>query len=196
MAVVVRLSVLAVALTLVLAAAPAHANPDVWVRAAMTVAFEDRKVSELAFTWRFDDFFSAHAIGTYDADRDGTLEPAETDRLRAETFDPLAGADYHVHVWAAGGRREAHRVERFAARIEESRLVYAFSVPLAPPADPHDAPVTVSLHDPETVVDFRRSESGFLLVGGEMAAGCDFRVARGSGAQSGHPQPVTLSCEG
>ena len=196
MAVVVRLLALAVALTLVLAAAPVRANPDVWVQAAMTVAFEDRKVSGLAFTWRFDDFFSAHAIGTYDANRDGALEPAEVERLRAETFDPLAGTDYHVHIWAGGGRREAHRVERFAARIEGSRLVYAFSVPLAPPVDPHDAPVTVSLHDPETVVDFRWSDSGFLLVSGEMAAGCGFRVARGSGAQSGHPQPVTLSCEG
>ena len=162
----------------------------------MTVAFEDRKVGGLAFTWRFDDFFSAHAIGTYDANRDGALEPAEVERLRAETLRSARRYGLPRPHLGGGGRREAHRVERFAARIEGSRLVYAFSVPLAPPVDPHDAPVTVSLHDPETVVDFRWSDSGFLLVSGEMAAGCGFRVARGSGAQSGHPQPVTLSCEG
>ena len=82
------------------------------------------------------------------------------------------------------------------ARIEETTLVYAFSVPLAPPLDPQNDPVTVSLFDPENFVDFNFRDSEFLLVSGAMGAGCKFRIARGKGAQSGHPQPVTLACEG
>ena len=193
---IVRHATLAAALILALAAAEARANPDVWVTAAMTFSFEDRKVNRLAFSWSFDEFYSAHAIRTHDADRDGTLDAAEVAALRAETFDPLAGADYHVHVWAGDAKREGHRAEGFTAKAEGERLVYAFSLPLAPPVDPRDAAVTVSLFDPDTVVDFRLAEEAFLLVSGEMAAGCGFRVARGEGAQAGHPQPVTLACGG
>ena len=54
----------------------------------------------------------------------------------------------------------------------------------------------VSLFDEETVVDFRFAKSDFLLLEGALAPGCRFRVARGKGAQSGHPQTVTLHCGG
>ena len=56
--------------------------------------------------------------------------------------------------------------------------------------------MTVSLFDRDNSVDFNFSASDFLLVSGEMGAGCKFSVARGRGAQSGHPQPVTLACAG
>ena len=67
-------------------------------------------------------------------------------------------------------------------------------MPVAPPVDPTGHALTVSLFDRETVVDLRLSDSAFLLVSGEMPAGCKFRIARGEGARSGHPQPVTLAC--
>ena len=56
--------------------------------------------------------------------------------------------------------------------------------------------MTVSLFDHENFVDFSFPESAFLLVSGAMTPGCSFRAARGTGAQSGHPRPVTLACEG
>ena len=87
-------------------------------------------------------------------------------------------------------------MNNFAARIEQARLVYDFSVGLRPPLDPKVKPVSVSLFDDQNFVDFSFSESPFLLVSGEMTPGCTFRVARGKGAQDGHPQPITLDCEG
>ena len=87
-------------------------------------------------------------------------------------------------------------MDRFAARFEQAQLVYEFSVGVIPPLDPKVEPVSVSLFDREKFVDFRFSYSPFLLVSGEMTPGCKFRIARGKGAQSGHPQPVTLACEG
>ena len=196
MATIVRLWALVVALTMSLAATEARANPDVWVEATIIVTFDDQRVSGLEFSWIFDDFYSARTIQTYDLDRDGALNPLEVKNLRAETFDPLSHADYFVHVWSGEEQHEGHDADRFAARIEETKLIYEFSVALTPPLDPKEAPVTVSLFDRDNVVDFSFADSAFLLVSGEMTPGCTFRVARGKGAQSGHPQPVTLACQG
>ena len=196
MATIVSPWALVVALTMSLAPAEARANPDVWVETTIIVTFDDQRVSGLEFSWIFDDFYSARTVQTYDLDRDGALNPLEVENLRAETFDPLSPANYFVHIWSGDEKRQGHDVDRFAARIEETKLVYEFSVALTPPLDPKEAPVTVSLFDRDNVVDFSFSDSPFLLVSGEMTAGCKFSVARGKGAQSGHPQPVTLACEG
>lgn len=191
-----RMGALGVAVAVSLAAGEARANPDVWVETTIAVAFDDEWVSRLTFSWAFDDFYSAHTIRTYDLDRDGMFNALESMTLRSETFDPLSGAGYHVHVWSGDEKRRDIGVDDFEARIEDTTLVYAFSVPLAPPLDPQKGPVTVSLFDRENFVDFNFRDSDFLLVSGAMGAGCKFRVARGEGAQSGHPRPVTLACEG
>ncbi len=183
-------------LALSLAAPPARANPHVWVEARMAFEFEDHKVKGLAFTWRFDEYNSSHTIQSYDRDGDGFLTRAEMRALRAGIFDPLGQAGYHVHVWAAGGKREGHEVDRFAARIVEKRLVIEFSVPVTPAADPSEGPVIVSLFDPENVVDIGLAPSGFLGVTGKLKPDCKFLVGRGKGEQSGHPRPVTLRCGG
>ena len=196
MATIVSPWALFVALTVSLAPAEARANPDVWVEATIIVTFDDQRVSGLGFSWIFDDFYSARTVQTYDLDRDGALNPLEVKNLRAETFDPLSPADYFVHVWSGEEQHKGHDADRFSARIEETKLIYEFSVALTPPLDPKEAPVTVSLFDRDNFVDFSFSDSAFLLVSGEMSPGCSFRVARGKGAQSGHPQPVTLACEG
>ena len=196
MAAIGRIGALGVALTVLLAATEARANPDVWVETTITVAFDDQRVSGLTFSWAFDDFYSAHAIRTYDLDRDGMFNFLESMNLRSETFDPLSGTDYYVHVWSGDEKRRGVDVDNFEARIEDATLVYTFSAPLAPPLDPQNDPVTVSLFDQENFVDFNFRDSDFLLVSGAMAAGCKFRVARGKGAQAGHPRPVTLACEG
>ena len=120
----------------------------------------------------------------------------EVRQLRAETFDPLSPADYFVHIWSGEEKQDGFDVDRLAVRIEQAQLVYEFSVGLESPLDPKAKPVTVSLFDRENFVDFSFSDFPFLLVSGEMTPGCKFRIARGTGAQSGHPQPITLACEG
>ena len=190
------MSLTAVLFALSVAATQARANPHVWVETGVTFELEDHRVTGLAFTWRFDDYYSSHALRTHDLDGNGALESAEREKLRAESFDPLARYGYHVHVWAGGEGLEGLGVDRFSARLEEQRLVYEFSVPIAPPADPNEAPVIVSLFDRRNEVDFRFGKEDFLRVDGELRADCKFRIARGRGEQSGHPQPVTLRCGG
>ena len=40
----------------------AHANPDVWVKAAMTYRFDDGKITAVTFDWRFAEYFSSRTI--------------------------------------------------------------------------------------------------------------------------------------
>ena len=186
----------AVVAALSLAATHALANPHVWVETRITFELDDLGVDGLRFEWRFDDYYSSHTIRTHDLDGDGALGPEEVRALRRDSFDPLARFDYYVHVWVGNDRRDGHEVDRFSARVEGKRLVYEFSVPVTPPAAPGEGPVIVSLLDGENAVDFRFAESNFLLVDGRAKADCKFRIARGQGAQSGHPRPVTLECGG
>ena len=183
-------------LALSLAATQALANPHVWVEARITFQIEDHRVEALTFAWRFDDFYSSHAIRTHDLDGDGVLAPEEVRALRADSFDPLVRFDYYVHVWVGDARRAVQEVDRFSARVEDARLMFEFSVPVAPPADPGEGLVVVSVFDRENEVDFRFAESNFILAEGEVESHCRFRVARGRGEQSGHPRPVTLACGG
>ena len=191
-----RASLAAAAVVLSLAATPALANPHVWVESRITFELEGHRVDALSFAWRFDYFYSSHAIRTHDLDGDGALAPEEVRALRTDSFDPLSRFDYYVHVWVGDARRAGHEVDRFSARVESERLVFEFSVPVAPPADPGEGPVVVSLFDGENEVDFRFAESNFILADGEVESHCRFRVARGRDEQSGHPRPVTLACGG
>ena len=193
---VATVSLPAIVLVLSLSATQAQANPHVWVEPRITFELEGHRVEGLTFAWRFDEYYSSHTIRTYDLDGDDALGPAEVQALRADSFDPLARFDYYVHVWVGEGRREGRRVNRFSAKVEDKRLVYEFSMPVAPPADPGEEPVVVSVFDRANEVAFRFAASDFLRVDGEVRAGCRFRVARGRGEQSGHPQPVTLECGG
>ena len=177
-----------------LTAPPARANPHVWVESSITFRLGEGRVRGLTFVWRFDDYYSTHAIGFYDTDRDGVLGTEEIQALRAGTFDPLVRSDYYVHVWAGGRKQAGHSIDRFTARVEQGRLVLEFSVPVTPAADPRQDPVIVSLFDHKNVVDLRFARKGFLLVAGALSPDCRFRIARGKGEQAGHPQPVTLRC--
>ena len=174
----------------------AHANPDVWVRAGATYRFEDMKVAAITFEWRFDEYFSDRTIRTYDSNENGVLEPKEVEQLRGEAFDPLKKFDYYVHIWVGGEKRENHQIESFEARVDNTKLIYRFTVALTPSANPRAEEVIASLYDKEIYVDFRLFENSFLLVQGVMSFDCKFRIARGKGAQSGHAQPITLKCGG
>lgn len=189
---------LARAALLILGMVPAAGwgNPDVWVKVASTWRFETTGVTGIAFEWRFDEFFSTRTIGSYDANGNATLEAPEIARLREEAFDPLSRFNYYVHIWSDEQLRASLAVEDFTALIDGVNLVYRFTVALQPPADPTQAPLVVSLHDPRIVVDFQFVEERFLLVDGAMDSGCKFSIRPGRGAFFGHAQPVTLDCGG
>ena len=174
----------------------AHANPDVWITAGATYRIEDMKVTAITFEWRFDEYYSNRTIRTYDSNENWVLEAEEVERLGGEVFVPLEKFDYYVHIWVGGEKRENHHIESFEARVDDTKLVYRFTVALTPSANLRAEEVIVSLYDKEIYVDFQLFKNSFLLVQGVMNSDCKFRIARGKDAQSGHAQPITLKCGG
>ena len=184
----------AVTILCILGAAGAAANPDVWVKAATTFRFEESKITGIRFEWQFDEYFSSRTIKTFDTDQNGSLDLMEVINLRKEAFNPLEKFAYYTHIWVAKTKRGAPIIENFKASIDENRLVYRFTIPLVPPADPGSSSVIASLYDEVYHVDFKFKEKNFILVDGEMNPSCKFKIKRGRGAMSGHRQPVTLFC--
>lgn len=187
--------VLAAALA-ILGGAEAAANPDVWVKVLATYRFEERAVTAITYEWQFDEYFSARTVRAFDANANGAFEPDEIERLRLEVFEPLAKFQFHVHVWVGDDKRKPVNPTHFEARVQDKRLVYRFTVPVDPPADPRARSIVASLHDKDTVIDFEFVKKDFLLVEGTIDPDCKFRLARGKGAQAGHAQSVTLKCGG
>lgn len=188
-----RLSLLA-GFAWLLAAGAAHANPDIWVKSAITYHVEDESVVGLTLEWRFDQYFSNRTIRDFDRSGDGAFDESESATLRQKAFDPLSQDRFHLHV-LANGEPKAFDVVDFAPRVEaEEVLVYRFTARFDRPVPYRDVPLIVSQHDDAVIFDFSFSDGEFLLVQGPFDAACKFRIGRGSGRLSGHKQTVALVC--
>ena len=175
-------------------AGPADANPDVWVKVSLTYHIADDRVTGLSYRWRFDEYFSSRNIEIYDVNDNGHFDDNEIDQLRRESFDPLAQNGYHVHVWHGEAAYSGLDAGKFTASTDNTALVYEFHLALQPAAELSAGPVSASLLDRENVIDCRFVKQNFLLVDGNMPAGCKFQLRRGKGSRAGHPQVVTLEC--
>jgi len=170
-----------------------YANPDVWVKARITYHFEDHLVTQLNYLWNFDDFFSSRTIVKYDRNRDGIFQSEELLLLRRDIFDPLYQFNYHVNIWKEGKKLKKIMAKNFKARIETKKLVFDFTVPLMPPANPGESPLITSLLDKKLFLDFSLFEKKFLIVKGFMRPSCKFQIKRGERSQN-FSQIVTLKC--
>ena len=170
-----------------------YANPDVWVKTRITYYFENNLVTQLNYLWNFDDFFSSRTIVKYDRNSDGIFESEELALLRREIFDPLSQFNYHVNIWKAGNKLKKIMVKNFKARMQRKKLVFDFTVPLMPPANPGESPLITSLFDKKLVLDFSLFKKKFLIVKGFMRPSCKFQIKRGKRSQN-FGQLVTLKC--
>ena len=170
-----------------------YANPDVWVKARITYYFEDHLVTQLNYLWNFDDFFSSRTIVKYDRNSDGIFESEELALLRKEIFDPLSQFNYYVNIWKEGNKLKKIMVKNFKARIQTKKLVFDFTVPLMPPANPGEGPLITSLFDKKLVLDFSLFKKKFLIVKGFMRPSCKFQIKRGKSSQK-FSQIVILNC--
>ncbi len=91
-------------------------------------------------------------------------------------------------------KKTKSEIVNFTANVDNNRLVYRFTMALTPPADPGSGAVVASLYDKTYHVDFKFKKQKFILIEGAMPPNCKFQIKRGSGAMSGHRQPVTLRC--
>ena len=170
-----------------------YANPDVWVKARITYYFENHLVTKINYIWNFDDFFSSRTIEKYDRNSDGIFQTEELLLLRREIFNPLSQVNYYVNIWKGENKIKKIIAKNFKARIETKKLVFDFTVPLMPPANPVGGTLVTSLFDNINLLDFRLFKKNFLIVKGYMRSSCKFQIKRGMRSQN-YSQIVTLKC--
>lgn len=174
-----------------LAAGPAGANPDTWVKAKDLYEFREDRLDALAIEWQFDDFFSNRTIWTYDTKGDGIFSKNERESLGIN--DPLSRQHVHLRVFQ-DDEPQSFTVERFEPRIDRGGLVFRFSTQIVPPLfyDSHTA--TISFHDSETVFDFSAAGETFLRVERSYSSACNFRAGSGTGPLKGLQKIIGLRC--
>ena len=180
-------------------AGPASAHPHVWINAVATFLFEDGMLVGVRHHWEFDEMFGSYVIEEQDADRDGRLDRAEIASIQANAFSNLRDYDYFTHVRIDGRDMPLHEVTGFAARIENSVLVYEFTMPLAEPVDPGASRFAAGIYDPEYYVEVLLDEDDPVRFEGLPNGACTYAIQE----DSEHPiyyglvNPLTivLSCE-
>jgi len=125
----------ALALLLGLAGA-AQAHPHVWIDATVNLVFKDKKVEAMNVTWVFDEAYSAATIADFGKHQKGKMDKAELAGLVGESTKSLAHYSFFTYVQVDGVRHRTDAVEDFTAEVKGGRLIYRFTVPVAPAADP------------------------------------------------------------
>ncbi len=167
---------LALLASLTFAGGSAQAHPHVWIDAtvgiAVTAGAEARSV---AVTWMFDEMYSTVAVFGLDTDGDGVTSSAELELLIGESMVSLQEWNYFLDVRQDGARLKTGKAVDAVASLEDGRLVYRYTVPLAAPADLNAAPLVVRAFDPSFYIDVSFPEDASVALGAAPAA-CSARI--------------------
>lgn len=154
-----RVRLLLPVLLLALLAGPrAWAHPHVWVDASLTLEMQEGKVTGLAITWLFDDFYSELARSDFDQDGDGTLSQQELDALAGVSALNLSENSFFTHLRVGAERRRVPVVQGLYIEDDGVQLLYRFRVTLPTPVDPVATPFAVGLFDEGYYVDIALSD--------------------------------------
>ncbi len=146
-----------------LAAAPAAAHPHVWLDATLALEMEEGKVTALAITWRFDDFYSELVRQDFDQDGDGTLSQTELDALVGVSASSLTDFSFFTHMMIDGEQPAVKAVKDFYIEDDGTQVTYRFRVPLRQPVVANETPFAVGLFDKSYYVDIALNEQDISL---------------------------------
>ena len=90
----VTAAVLGIATGALMAIAPAHAHPHVWVTTEATFVYDKGTLVGIEHKWTFDDMYTAMAIQGLDANNDGVYDRKELSELAQVNIDGLKEFDY------------------------------------------------------------------------------------------------------
>lgn len=131
-----RLAPWLVAIVVGLASPAASAHPHVWIDASVNLVFKSKKIAAMNVTWLFDEAYSAATVADYGKHTRGTMDASELATLVGDSTRSLAHYSYFTYLEVDGVRKRTAAVTDFHATLVHGRLVYRFTVPVAPPVDP------------------------------------------------------------
>ncbi len=143
-------------------------HPHMWIRGQVIPELGRKGLEYVRVIWDIDELTSAAIILDYDTDRDGVLNPTETEAIRRGAFEHLIEQEYYMFVEIRDLYATPGRARDFSAHIENGRLFYDFRVPLEVPIRWNEmADVRVFLFDPTYFIDFRPDDMSAITASWE-----------------------------
>lgn len=119
---------------LLLPARPGQAHPHVYVDTTLTFVFNDDGLTAVRQHWLFDDIFTQAILGDLGLDGTSLATTIGQEKIKSGAFAYLSNYDYFTLVENAGQKLPITASD-FSAGLENGRLAYNFTVPVALPLD-------------------------------------------------------------
>ncbi len=179
------------------ASAPLRAHPHIWIDAVATLVFADQKLTEVRIQWTFDELFSSALRDQFDPNKTGKFDGQALANLKADAANGLKEFNWFTHLKIGGKEVTVAEGKDFSAAIEGDRVVYRFTVPVTPPADPAATQVTLSLYDQSFYIDVALAKENPVRI--EGATPCKTAVVTDKGNPLYYgmffPQRIDLRCK-
>src|SRR5882724_10872788 len=130
----------------------ARAHPHVFIDDAVTLIFGDRDIAGLRFSWTFDEMYSSMIRTDYV--RGKAVTPAEVKTIEKENFLNLANYGFFLDLAINGDAVRVKEVKDFDARVQGSKIVFEFTVPLPTAERAESNVIEARAFDPEYYVEF------------------------------------------
>lgn len=182
------------AATMTCATGAARAHPHVWIENVATFQFNAGKIKAIRLKWTFDELFGAGLVDQFDKNKDKKFDAAELAALQKGAFDNLREYNYFTHVTIDSTDLPTRTVTGFAASVENGRLVYEFTVPLAEPVDPRRARLVLGVYDPSYFVELETGVRAGVRYEGNDGIACrtESRENQAKAIYSGQVFPLEL----
>ena len=126
----------------------ADAHPHVFIVQRLDVVFDDSGLAGFKVRWTFDDMFAGMIAEDYDANKNGSLEPAEVEQVKAKAFSFISEYDYFCFVKIDEKPFKVQYVKDFQAILKDGKLTYEFLVPCHVSAAKNPKRITFATYDP------------------------------------------------
>lgn len=151
------------------------AHPHVFAEARLEVVSNaEGSIDRLQHVWRFDDLFTTTVILEFDADANGELDDAETDKLTDVITESISDFNYFLTLTSAGKDFTFKRVNDMRALFEDGQMILFFTS--VPDGDVRlaDKP-SISVYDPTfyTSIEFYEDDAMALK---DAPSGCGFEM--------------------
>lgn len=157
---------------MLLAPLPALAHPHVLIDAHVVALFEGGRITALQMGWKFDPVYSSSLVQDYDADKSGTLSPAEIATIEKEAFRDTRQYGYFTHAKIDGKAVDWPQASDFRVLALKDSLVYAFRLTLPQPVDPRRQAFTLSTYEETYYIDLDLPNDEAARLVGDGAEGC------------------------
>jgi ABC-type uncharacterized transport system substrate-binding protein len=177
------LSLVLIAGSIALGAAPARAHPHVWVTATSELIYaSDGSITSVRHAWTFDDMFATYALQGLETKTRGVYTREELGPLAQTNVESLKEYGFFTFAKADGKKEKFQEPVDYYLEYKDAALTLHFTLPLKTPVKAKQ--LAVEVFDPEFFIDFGFAKKDPVTLVGAPAA-CQMKFQRPNDGAAG-----------